>query len=513
MAQFAVSAGRCTKGIYCQMIPVDKKSIRVDYDYLMIVDTEGLRAHELQDVSQSHDNELATFIIGLGDATIVNVKGENISDINDILQIVVHAMVRIKIVKPNLLNPSCVFIHQNVPSPDAEDQLKVGHEILLSKLDHITRKAAEQENASHIHNFQDIIAYDEDNYAFYMPDLWHGQPPMAPVNCGYSRKVKVIKNIITTTKLAEKSTPITISRFITKLSDLWNAILKDNLVFSFKNSDEVNAFLDLDQEFTKLYWEFMDESFHLQIQCQSGIASENTKDVLLEKHYHFAKKIYSDLTRKYREMKDRLENYFKSHKNRDILDQWREQHMIKLAKLCSDEIRKRTSLCESSIHDKIKQLEISSELNIHNFEQIVLLEATQLRERNIDLNDSQLYEHFRTFFKEWSQSIESTTSHKEPKITDQRIADMFILFKNTYRNGTDEEKVASWFITEVSNWVQASIQLNSGRSIALTVIANEASWFDKKFDFINSLLVDIGETGNFQDFMNLFETGDLFSTP
>ena len=143
---------------------------------------------------------------------------------NDILQIVVHAMVRIKIVKPKLLSPSCIFIHQNVPSPDAEDQLKVGQDVLLSKLDDITRNAAKQEEASTIRYFKDIIAYDEDNFAFYMPDLWLGQPPMAPVNCGYSRKMKVIKQIILT-KLAKRSAVSTISRFMTKMSDLWNAIL------------------------------------------------------------------------------------------------------------------------------------------------------------------------------------------------------------------------------------------------------------------------------------------------
>ena len=87
-----------------------------------------------------------------------------------------------------------------------------------------------------------------------------------------------------------------------------------------------------------------------------------------------------------------------------MLEQWREQYMIKLDKLCSDEIHKRTSLCESSMHDKIKQLQRTNEFNIHNFKEMALLEATQLRERVTNLTESQLDEHFLTICNRWPQS-------------------------------------------------------------------------------------------------------------
>ena len=38
-------------------------------DFVLVVDTEGLRAPELSHKSQNHDNELATFVIGLGSLT------------------------------------------------------------------------------------------------------------------------------------------------------------------------------------------------------------------------------------------------------------------------------------------------------------------------------------------------------------------------------------------------------------------------------------------------------------
>ena len=76
--QFNVSAGRCTRGAFIQLLPVkSNKSIKPMCDYVLIVDTEGLRAPELSSTeSVTHDNELATFAIGLADVAIINIYGE-----------------------------------------------------------------------------------------------------------------------------------------------------------------------------------------------------------------------------------------------------------------------------------------------------------------------------------------------------------------------------------------------------------------------------------------------------
>ena len=64
--QFTVSAGRCTKGAYMQLLKVEETfTEELGFDYVLVVDTEGLRAPELNNKSQKWDNELATFVIGL----------------------------------------------------------------------------------------------------------------------------------------------------------------------------------------------------------------------------------------------------------------------------------------------------------------------------------------------------------------------------------------------------------------------------------------------------------------
>uniref|UniRef100_A0A8C5TJP3 VLIG-type G domain-containing protein n=1 Tax=Malurus cyaneus samueli TaxID=2593467 RepID=A0A8C5TJP3_9PASS len=65
-------AGRCTRGAFMQLIPVDEELQQdVGFDFVLVVDTEGLRAIEMANKhSLNHDNELATFVIGIGNLTV-----------------------------------------------------------------------------------------------------------------------------------------------------------------------------------------------------------------------------------------------------------------------------------------------------------------------------------------------------------------------------------------------------------------------------------------------------------
>jgi hypothetical protein len=119
--QFAVSAGRCTRGAFMQLVDVGENMRgRLQFDYVLVVDTEGLRSTELtHSASVNRDNELATFVIGLANLTAINIFGENPADMQDILQISVQAIMRMKQVN---LQPSCVFVHQNVGAIDAADK-------------------------------------------------------------------------------------------------------------------------------------------------------------------------------------------------------------------------------------------------------------------------------------------------------------------------------------------------------------------------------------------------------
>jgi hypothetical protein len=72
--QMRTSVGQCTRGVNMQLLAVDG---RPEYDYILLLDTEGTRAPEYHGLSGSEkrDNQMATLSILLADATIVVTPG------------------------------------------------------------------------------------------------------------------------------------------------------------------------------------------------------------------------------------------------------------------------------------------------------------------------------------------------------------------------------------------------------------------------------------------------------
>uniref|UniRef100_A0AAV2J909 VLIG-type G domain-containing protein n=1 Tax=Knipowitschia caucasica TaxID=637954 RepID=A0AAV2J909_KNICA len=191
--KFAVSSGRCTRGAFMLLIRVSEDmKASLNCDFLVIIDTEGLKSPELAqlDDSHEHDNELATLVVGLSDITIINIAMENSTDMKDILQIVVHAFLRMKEVGKK---PRCQFVHQNVSDVSAHDKNLRDRKLLLQQLNEMTQAAAKMERKEENKSFTDVMDYDPDTGNWYIPGLWNGIPPMAPVNVGYSEAVQELK--------------------------------------------------------------------------------------------------------------------------------------------------------------------------------------------------------------------------------------------------------------------------------------------------------------------------------
>ncbi|KAL8176554.1 UNVERIFIED_CONTAM: hypothetical protein K2H54_036272 [Gekko kuhli] len=194
--QFAVSSGRCTRGACMTLLKVQENLIQeLGCDFILVIDTEGLKAPKLAKLEDSyqHDNELATLVIGLSDVTIVNMAMENATEMKDILQIVTHAFLRMERIGPR---PNCQFVHQNVSDVSAHDQNMRDRKHLLEQLNEMTLAAAKMEEIDRDIKFSDIMDYDPELHNWYIPGLWHGVPPMASVNRGYSDKVFELKRLL-----------------------------------------------------------------------------------------------------------------------------------------------------------------------------------------------------------------------------------------------------------------------------------------------------------------------------
>lgn len=87
--RFNTSVGRCTRGVNMQLLKTEGHR---DYDYLLLFDTEGVRAPEFNHLDPiertSHDNRLATIALLPADAAILLIPGENAEAIQQMLPIV-----------------------------------------------------------------------------------------------------------------------------------------------------------------------------------------------------------------------------------------------------------------------------------------------------------------------------------------------------------------------------------------------------------------------------------------
>ena len=251
--QFPVSLGRCTRGAFMQLVPIEQSlSLELDYDYIMVIDTEGLRGIEQHSCSSHHhDNELATFAIGLANLTIININGEHQSDMQDILQITLTALIRMNKVE---INPKCIFVHQNVASNSAEEKLMIQRSIFVGLLDDMTVSAAKQEKlAFRFQRFTDVIHFNPYSDVFYFPGLWEGEPPMAPVNKSYCQEAEELrKNIFQRIQKSPNEFQF-LHNMGNRIGEIWSCIMKEDFVFHFRSVLELNLSFELETELAK--WE------------------------------------------------------------------------------------------------------------------------------------------------------------------------------------------------------------------------------------------------------------------
>ncbi|XP_058509311.1 uncharacterized protein LOC131475314 isoform X4 [Solea solea] len=446
--EFAVSAGRCTKGAFMQLVKVSEEvKEKFTFDYILVVDTEGLRALELGNVTLHHDNELATFVVGLGNLTLINIFGENPAEMQDILQIVVQAFMRMKQVN---LSPSCMFVHQNVTDITAVEKNMDGKRRLQEKLDQMAQLAAKEEVCD-VQYFSDVIAFDVEKDVKYLAQLWEGSPPMAPPNPGYCESVQELRNMILSK--ASDSAGITLSQFKTKIQDLWNALLKENFVFNFKNTFEIAVYRNLEVQFGK--WTWILRSNMLTIENQQYICIENGNTDKVELNH-----LNEKMSKTYEETKQEIQKYFDHDKDKEILVQWRgrfkskikdfHEELVKETKRKLDEIIQQKKACKKLNDEKTvfenKLLQKSKEL------------AHQLKDKGQD--EKELKKQFDHVWKGW---VDELTTDTKP------IEDI------------DFEKEQNKVLTDLGiEWILISDSKRCGRHKELPVWRTDSNYTDPR---------------------------------
>ena len=244
--QFAVSAGRCTRGVYLQPVKVENElRKKLNTDYIFVVDTEGLSSfsHDYK-----HDNELSTFVIGLTSLSLIIIMKENTKYLEELLPISVLAFLRME---QQGLQRKCKLVHQNIDE-SARKTLITDVEKLQRLLNQKTQEACEIEKVPP-RNFKSLIGFDVEEDVEYIPSLYEGDGAMVAVNPSYSEKInKLKKRIISKDNLPKSS----INDFGKHLLDFWGAVKKDPFAYGFKDIIETQATDILQKNISLINWNF-----------------------------------------------------------------------------------------------------------------------------------------------------------------------------------------------------------------------------------------------------------------
>ncbi|XP_072898113.1 interferon-induced very large GTPase 1-like [Hemitrygon akajei] len=402
--RFAVSSGRCTRGAYMQLIKVTGSlAEELGCEFILVIDTEGLRAPELATLTDSyeHDNELATFVVGLSNLTLVNIGMENLSEMKDILQIVVHSLIRMR---ETGKGQRCIFVHQNVGDVSAHNQNLRGRQKLLEQLDKMTEAAAKLEKVDRV-TFRDVMDYDADKDNWYIPGLWHGTPPMAAVNTGYSEHVSQLKKNLIQCLIQQSQCQgaFTIPDFIKWMAGLWEQVKHENFIFNFQNSLFAEAYNHLSMKYKDWEWELRKFTHSWGNEAENRIS--NARGDLTELLHNLEREMRTEMNKREGDTLDKLQAVYESGAdNVHLMEKYREEFKLSISSLCSRLQHDSTQRCRDAVNRRVGLQGVEDIKS--NFQEKIGEQVKQLlwkcKAANRLLGDQELENEFETM---WNRTL------------------------------------------------------------------------------------------------------------
>ncbi|KAG9331957.1 hypothetical protein JZ751_016333, partial [Albula glossodonta] len=418
--QFAVSSGKCTRGAFMLLTRVQEDfREQLGCDFIMVIDTEGLKSPELAQLADSyqHDNELATLVVGLSDITVINVAMENNTEMKDILQNVMLAFLRMKEVRKK---PCCMFVHQNVADISAHDKNMRDKKLLLEQLDEMTQAVFRMEKRVETKMFTDVMDFDPERNTWYIPGLWHGTPPMAPVNAGYSETVSEFKSsIIEALKELKEIRPAhTVPQFLEWTRSLWNAVRHENVFFSFQNSLVANAYTRLCLEFNSWEWDFQKYIYDWVTKAETKVSNFGSLTLKDESAFGLKELLTSLKDEALVELKimennilSKVTEYFKRQNGHDnLVLRYKEEFMNSAKALRTETERSVIMKLEAAVEIKKEMTEVESNKKNHKstIEQQVLKLLDSCRRAKTQMSEQQLELEFEKMWEETMQKLSFT---------------------------------------------------------------------------------------------------------
>ena len=247
--KFLTSAGRCTRGIYGSLSRLSQ-SINLT-NQILILDTEGLDAGSKRGISDiNFDRTMVLFCLAVSQVVIINIKGELGEEMQNMLQICAHSLLKLKVSK--VVAPKIFFVLNQTADPDPSKHL----DAMNTLIDKLREESALMELEGT--KISDLIQVSRKNL-FILPAAFNCVPMNTPglklfnsdVNklipiVAFANRCAELKQSIINQLIEmppdERATFNSMSEWLGMSGVIWETIIRYQDIVKYRNMDELKSY-------------------------------------------------------------------------------------------------------------------------------------------------------------------------------------------------------------------------------------------------------------------------------
>ncbi|CAF4930408.1 unnamed protein product, partial [Rotaria sp. Silwood1] len=272
--RFRTSVGMCTRGVNMQLVKVED---RKEYDYILLLDTEGIRAPESIGLPDSHlrDNRMATLALLPADATIILNKGETDEAVKELLPVVVKAYLDSKLAETNggRFSTNIFFVYNQIDISQAHLLGQIERKLVVALREEsekaVSERQAEQQESRNqsdqlnssrsymdcaFRDFQHNVNDKTRNDIRVLGNLKHGNiPPHDLPDATYGNDIMELREHIHRRVTALRSwKPRDLSTIAKYIDLVWDCIVSSNFQLNFSTAVQRIAHAELEKELSDI---------------------------------------------------------------------------------------------------------------------------------------------------------------------------------------------------------------------------------------------------------------------
>ena len=121
-----------------------------------------------------------------------------------------------------------------------------------------------------------------------------------------------------------------------KIRDLWNALLHENFVFSFKNTLEITVYNTLEAEYIQWAWDFKSRILEWEQSALTEIKNADRGELQALEKRLLATDLRAHISGIHGELENKMARFFEENDHRDMLAQWQAETKGRLKRLAKE---------------------------------------------------------------------------------------------------------------------------------------------------------------------------------